>query len=522
MKERITVTVGDPVSDGEVLLSGFSLVSSAPGEERARWTGEEARFRLPVDLKNIERLGVSVYSQSACKVELALEGGKVLGSFNVSAQKWQDLSVEVRAEGPARFVLRSPFNHQGKNYDYRNLAVRKIEAELEPAEDATPRIPCHGLPHHEREVMRFEAPFKDYKVFYGDPHIHTNFSLCDYPHQGSVGENVEYCRAELGLHFAALTDHAEHMDDKQYQDYRAAWDEFNQEGNFVMLPAYEWTSEVYGHRNLYFLDTDMPRWGANSTRSDTPEKLARLVLERTRQALVVPHHPGKRWFPQRWLTPAPLERCAEIYSKWGSFEYYGNPLSQVGGIYDTVPGIFIQDALAMGKKMGFLAGGDCHILKPGTRGITGVLARELTRGEIFEAMLARRTFATTGVRSEIFFTLGGHLMGEEIVVNRYQLEQMYPFQIYVEVSSPTPIERVELLQNNVVVFTQTVSTTGGYFVLRYSKRGIDPDAFKQFSFSYSPPASRKFHFNQFYYVRVTHQDRHMTWSSPIWVTVKEE
>jgi hypothetical protein len=503
-------------------MSGFSLVSSVAGEQRVRWTGEEARFRLPVDFKHVRRLCVSVYTRRACEVELALDGGQLLGSFSIRPQQWQDLSVEVRGEGPARFVLRTPFDPEGKHYDYRNLAVRNIEAEIEGAEITTPMPPWEGLPHHEREVMRFEAPFRDYKVFYGDPHVHTNFSLCDYPHQGSVRENVEYCRDELGLDFAALADHAEHMDDKQYDEYRAAWDEFNLEGSFVMLPAYEWTSEVYGHRNLYFLDTEMPRWGANSTRSDTPEKLTRLVLERTNQALVVPHHSGKRTFPQRWRTQAPLERCAEIYSKWGSFEYYGNALSQIGGTYDTVPGLFIQDALTMGKKMGFLAGGDCHILKPGTRGLTGVLARELTRSKIFEALMQRRTFATTGVRSEVFFTLNGHLMGEEIVVNRYQLEKMYPFRIYVEISSPAPIDRVELLQNNVVVFTQTVSTTGGYFVLRYSKRGIDPDAFKQFSFTYIPPQSRKFHFNHSYYVRITHQDKHMTWSSPIWIMVKDE
>jgi hypothetical protein len=73
-----------------------------------------------------------------------------------------------------------------------------------------------------------------------------------------------------------------------------------------------------------------------------------------------------------------------------------------------------------------------------------VLAPELSRQAIIEALLDRRTYAVTGDRIALRFTLNGKLMGRELP---YAPERA----IRVAVSGWDQVDRVELLKNNRVI-----------------------------------------------------------------------
>jgi len=73
-----------------------------------------------------------------------------------------------------------------------------------------------------------------------------------------------------------------------------------------------------------------------------------------------------------------------------------------------------------------------------------VLAAELTREAIFDAIRNRRTYAVTGDRIALDFQLNGRLMGSELPYTR-------PRELAVTVTGWDQLDRVEILKNNRVL-----------------------------------------------------------------------
>ncbi len=207
----------------------------------------------------------------------------------------------------------------------------------------------------------------------------------------------------------ALLDFAGHQGN-DFQITPAFWDrigrrarEFDAPGRFVFFPGYEWsaTTPAGGDRNVYYLDDGLPihrtshwqvddREDLDSDRYPVEELFAE--LRRGGPALVVPHI-GGRPANLRYHDPE-LEPVIEIYSAWGQFEW------------------LLEEALERGCRVGFVAGSDDHKGRPGASypgaasfgvygGLTCVLAAELTRKGVWEALKARRCYATTGRRIDL-------------------------------------------------------------------------------------------------------------------------
>ena len=121
-------------------------------------------------------------------------------------------------------------------------------------------------------------------------------------------------------------------------------------------------------------------------------------------------------------------------------------------------------------------------------GIAAVLAKELTREAIFDAIRNRRCYASTGVRAIIEFTINGAMLGSEIRTGEERV-------IEVSVRAPFEIAKLDLVKNN------------------QNHRSVEPGASRG-SLSMVEPGSDD---ADYYYVRVTMADGHMAWSSPIWV-----
>ena len=89
---------------------------------------------------------------------------------------------------------------------------------------------------------------------------------------------------------------------------------------------------------------------------------------------------------------------------------------------------------------------DDHLGYPGSygMGLAVVLAPELTRSSVMEALWKRRAYGVTGDRIELDFRVNGRMMGNEIPFDSKR-------EIYVDVVGWDTVDTIEVLKNNQVI-----------------------------------------------------------------------
>ncbi len=384
----------------------------------------------------------------------------------------------------------------------------------------------------------------DMHIYFGDLHVHTQLHRHDDLSDGSDLDYVYwYARDVVGLDFAAPTNHDIYLTDEEWRITQRKAAEHNDPGRFVSFLAYEWTSSAastqgfsaWGHRNVLYLGDEEPLFRCMDPRTKTLDGLYAALADR--EAIVIPHHPMDQVHPMRWDQHDPhLERLAEIYQVRGPQERW--PPRRVDTRTDPPHPLSVQAALARGYRMGLVASTDNHLGQPATPyrrdrrqqywdrpGITAVLAPELTREALFQALRARRVYGTTLARLLVDFRMDGHFMGEEY-------ETSIPPVAYIRVVGTAPIARVTIVRDNqdIVVFPGG----GG----RSSSRGrgaegqdrpLREEAAHRLLFPAVSQSRRDskveltwvdpyYLGEHFYYVRVEQEDGEMAWTSPIWVT----
>ncbi|MEE9515995.1 MAG: DUF3604 domain-containing protein, partial [Candidatus Adiutricales bacterium] len=100
----------------------------------------------------------------------------------------------------------------------------------------------------------------DYNIYFGDIHTHSQESAF-LNHEGcgtgTWKENFDYARDVACLDFFCMSDHDWQMGKADWRNLKALTDTYNQDGRFATLRGYEWTSTLYGHRNVYFREGDI-------------------------------------------------------------------------------------------------------------------------------------------------------------------------------------------------------------------------------------------------------------------------
>jgi len=274
-----------------------------------------------------------------------------------------------------------------------------------------------------------------YHRFWGDLH-------------GQSGETVGVKTIDDYLAFArdkALVDFCGHQGNcfqitqEIWRGIREAIKRYHEPGRFITFLGYEWSGLTPngGDRNVYFLGDDGPLHRAGHwlipDRSDADSDCYPVTelyekLSGRRDVLIIPHV-GGRYADLRFHDPS-LEPLVEIYSAWGEFEW------------------LLADALERGYRVGVVCGSDEHKGRPGasrpgsaTFGVRGgllcILASELTREALWEALWARRCYGTTGERIALEFEAGNTLMGGELETSDIP-------HFHVRVAGTQEIERIEL------------------------------------------------------------------------------
>jgi hypothetical protein len=308
-------------------------------------------------------------------------------------------------------------------------------------------------------ASRTPAGEAHYNTYWGDIHNHD---LIGYA-QGSLGRSFEIARDHLD--FFALTPHAHWHDMGVYENHienkwingfavtRARWPEvvemahrFDAPGKFVPILGYEWHSSGFGDYHILF-----PGMEAELTAFDSLRELQQFA--KAQGCIMIPHHPANRLghrganFATRDPSVSPL---LEIYSEWGSAEHDRAPFPYIrhteGGRWTRNT---MQHLLAQGHRFGVIASTDDHLGYPGAyrEGLAAVKATDLSRQAIFDALWNRRTYAVTGDRIALDFTLNGRMMGQE-------LPYVPDRELKVAVTGWDQVDRVEILKNNRVIHRQ--------------------------------------------------------------------
>ncbi len=355
-------------------------------------------------------------------------------------------------------------------------------------------------------------------VYFGDIHIHTGQTESLHGNgcgRKSVKHNLHYARDISGLDFCAITDHDWQLDAADWRRVREENDRFNENGKFVTLHAYEWTSGNYGHRNVYFRTDKLPedlapfdyqavphklvKYGRVSENDPTPEDLWHWLDGLNTPAMTIPHHPNAEQFPMdlfRFFNEE-YDRAVEIYSNWGCFLPSGEELNLC---CDRIRELDWR-RYAGKQHFAFLASSDGHDANAGEAngtkamrqmahyagsGRVAVFADSLTRAGVFDAIHDRRCYATTGAPILLTFIANDAQMGEVILTRQTH------FSFRVHTICPDRIERIAVYRN-----TECIAEITPHDVTEY-----------EWQFESEAVAGS-------YYAEIVQCDHEYAWSSPI-------
>jgi len=297
-------------------------------------------------------------------------------------------------------------------------------------------------------------------VYYGDLHGHTSVGYG----QGTVEE--AYRNARLQLDFASVTAHGAWPDMPEGEERLASVVEYHRDGfdraargwaeleevteavyepgRFVSFPSFEWHSLRYGDYNVYFRER-----GGEILRVGRLEELHAEIDRHNREgraSIAVPHHIGYRRGHRGidWEAfSADHSPVVEILSMHGLAESGEGPFPYLHTMGPCDATGTMQHGLKLGNVFGVIGSTDHHGAHPGSygHGRAGVWAEELTREGIWRAIAERRTYALSGDRIDVEFSVNGRPMGS---VARPARER----QIEVGVTGGGALDYVELVLNN--------------------------------------------------------------------------
>jgi hypothetical protein len=364
-------------------------------------------------------------------------------------------------------------------------------------------------------------------IYWGEMHWHTEYSWDARNYQPTcfgAADALRFARDASLLDFMSVSDHGQHNDHRAFstrdarkpqvdmpredwEAYRSETLDFDEaEEDIIAYVGYEHrdprgdTNVVFRGKAPYFLDDDgRRRFIADVWRDAAPGEI-----------LTFPQlHPRGRL--DRYHDVSPHERMVEIRSWHAAFEYYLNP--QPFPSYTSVekrhgaPGdrVFVQDLLALGRRLGFVANDD-HGDLPGNAGVTAVYAPERSHDAILDALLERHAYGTTGARMIVDFRLGELFMGDEETVEPdgpLASSRVLSFTVH----GSAPLDKITIVRNNREIHELDVGA-------------LDVEA----TFEDTDPLADVLEARQvggvrsvYYYLRAVQQDGETAWASPIFL-----
>lgn len=228
---------------------------------------------------------------------------------------------------------------------------------------------------------------QNYRIYFGDLHSHTSFS----DGEGTPSEAFLQAR-EYGADFMAVTDHSSRGDKSLFDSTIAIADQHTTK-DFVAITGFEMTKS-WGHINVF--NSKWFEW-RNIERDSFY-----VILLKDSTCIAQWNHPTER------------------HDEFNGFRNYSPQLDKVINLIEiknmrrnkTFEPSYIK-ALDQGWHVGPTANSDSHykewIKAYSTR--TAILATELTRAKLFEALKKRRVYSTENSNLHIYYSMNDSIMG---------------------------------------------------------------------------------------------------------------
>jgi len=373
---------------------------------------------------------------------------------------------------------------------------------------------CSGkLPYH---VGFTEDIGRD--IYFGETHLHCEGSRDDG--MNSPEFVYEYAKRAAGMAFCAITDHVGKITDDFWRHQCAVARDYYEPGVFVPILGYEWDSDwMKGHTGV-FVKEEIDEVVDASSIGELREKLNEVGCEfftRPNHLNTVAEH----------LPFLPLENLqAWRQYDWSQHDDRSQPLVEIvtprgssekeepgDGVLHEGFGASAASALEHGCHIGFTGGSDDHTGRPGRTpeemwrapkkslhsGITAVLSEKLDRESLWDALVNRQTYATTGAHILLDFRVGGLIVGQRLVV-----ADQREAAVSIRAVGTEEISNVTIIRNGKVLREFKPQS------LVCEETFVD----KRMDFSNMCMDGHAGH--TFYYARVTQKDGHRAWSSPIY------
>lgn len=286
---------------------------------------------------------------------------------------------------------------------------------------------------------------------------------------GTAEEYFRYARDKAFIDMVGHQGNDFQITDDFWKHLNELTAQFDQPGKFVCLPGYEWSGNtgMGGDRNVFYRHEGRPIRrsshilveGQTSTEAVyTADKLFEALSGEECRVIA---HVGGRYADIKYAHDGRIERCVEVHSSWGTFEW------------------LLHDAFEKGYRVGVVCHSDDHKGRPGattpgasTFGAIGGLScyfmPELTRDALFEALRQRRHYGTTGKRLflDLRATFEKDVTGfsedpklgpaKEFPVREAMMGDIIrpgsvPMKLSVEAIGTAPLERVDVFHGTEVV-----------------------------------------------------------------------
>lgn len=285
-------------------------------------------------------------------------------------------------------------------------------------------------------------------IYWGDIHGQSGETVGT----GTVWDYFEFGRDRAFLDFAAHAGNDFQIDEAFWSEIKDAVEEYNEPGEFVTFPCYEWSANTPngGDHNVYFKGGDPDLRHSSSWLIEDENDFARHVgtfpveklydtYEDRDDVLIIPHQGGR---PATLDVFDPdLSPFLELVSVWGVFEWFGH------------------EALEQGYPVGFVGGSDDHTGRPGATspankadftidgGLMAAQTDALDRDALWDAFTDRRVYATTGARIILDTSIAGASMGQTTTADG-------GVEADVSIHGTAPLQRVDLFRGNQRIATQ--------------------------------------------------------------------
>jgi Protein of unknown function (DUF3604) len=286
---------------------------------------------------------------------------------------------------------------------------------------------------------------------------------------GTAEEYFRYARDKAFIDMVGHQGNDFQITDEFWKRLNELTAQFDQPGKFVCLPGYEWSGNtgMGGDRNVFYRHEGRPIRRSShilvegQTSTDAVYTANKLFEALSGEECRVIAHVGGRYADIKYAHDGRIERCVEIHSTWGTFEW------------------LLHDAFEMGYRVGVVCHSDDHKGRPGattpgasTFGAIGGLScyfmPELTRDALFEALRQRRHYGTTGKR--LFLDLNATFEKDvtgfsedpklgparEFPVREAWMGDIIrpgsvPMKLSVEAIGTAPLERIDVFHGTTVV-----------------------------------------------------------------------